>query len=63
MKTKFLKERFSENDNSAQEFKTSLSAYLEEALLTSNWEAMSEYALYLQGAKQALEEVVNILNQ
>ena len=59
----FLTTRFSENDNSAKEFKQSLIEYLFWVLEKNGWEAMSEHQLYLSGAKKMLMEIIEELNK
>lgn len=58
----FLKTRFSENDNSAGEFKQSLIEYLFDVLEKGNFEAMSDHQLYLDGAKKMLTEIIEELS-
>jgi len=60
----FLRENFSENDNSVSEYKDSLIEYLKNVLNNhpSDWSAMSDYTLYLQGAEQMLKEVIREIN-
>jgi hypothetical protein len=59
---KFIKNTFSENDNSAKEYKEGLNIFLKEILDNhpSDWSAMLDYTLYLQGAEQMLKEIINL---
>jgi len=59
----FLKERFILSDNSAMEYNSSLLIYLDGVMKNTRFEAMSEHQLYLQGAKQMLEEIINLLEK
>jgi len=41
-----------------EDFRKEFIEYLEQILANNRWEAMSDHALYLQGAKKAIEEIV-----
>jgi hypothetical protein len=41
-----------------EDFRKEFVDYLEQILANSRWDAMSDHALYLQGAKKAIEEIV-----
>jgi uncharacterized membrane protein len=45
------------------DFRKEFVEYLEQILSTKRWDAMSDYTLYLQGAKKALEEIVAEIKQ
>lgn len=59
----FLYNAFSENDNSAKEYKQSLIEYLLNELQKGKWEAMSDHQLYLDGAKDMLTEIIEEINK
>lgn len=42
-----------------ESFREEFVTYLEEIIRNSRWDAMSDYTLYLQGAKKAIEEVIS----
>lgn len=59
---KILKKFYLENDNSAEEYKVSLANYIQDTLDKNTWGAMSDYALYLSGAKDILTDLLEVLN-
>lgn len=52
----FLKDVYSGTDG--DDFRKDFVDYLETILINRSWDAMSEYKLYLQGAKKAIEEII-----
>jgi len=58
----FLKDIFMENDNSAVEYSDSLKDYLTKILETGRFEAMSGHNIYLQGAQQVIEELIQLIS-
>ena len=60
----FLRDKFVElNDNSAREYNQSIINYLFTVLEGSDWHAMSDYQLFLNGGKKMLEEIIEELNE
>jgi hypothetical protein len=57
----FLTEVYNGSDR--DDFQKDFVEYLKEILKTRRWEAMSEHTLFLQGAKTAIEEIVEELYQ
>ena len=59
MQREFLQTGYigSDGDNCRKEFVE----YLEQVLINRRWDAMSDHALYLQGAKRAIEEIIWII--
>lgn len=57
----FLKERYIGSDG--EDFIREFIEYLGKVLTSTRWEAMSDYTLYLQGAKQAIEEIIEELKE
>ena len=55
----FIKKTYCGSDG--ENFKSDFVEYLKSILKEENWYAMSEYKLFLQGAKKALEEIVQEL--
>lgn len=58
---KFLKNPYLGADG--EDFKKEFTEYLEDIIKSNRWEAMSDYTLFLQGAKQALNEVIEELKK
>lgn len=56
----FLKEKYLGSDG--DDFILEFIEYLKKILTTTRWEAMSDYTFYLQGAKKAIEEVIEEMN-
>ena len=52
----FLKAPYMGADNEL--FREEFVLYLEQVLKNNLWDAMSDYILYLQGAKKAIEEII-----
>jgi|WetSurMetagenome_2_1015567.scaffolds.fasta_scaffold774747_1 hypothetical protein len=55
----FLKDIYMGADGN--ELASGLVAYLQDVLANRRWESMSDHSLYLQGAKQMLEEIIDEL--
>lgn len=62
--TRFLLPHFSENDNSSDEYRESLKQYLKSIKKNYIWKATStEWILYLDGAKQMLKEIIELVGK
>jgi uncharacterized membrane protein len=57
----FLKNIY--NGSDGYDFQKDFVEYLENIIKTERWEAMSDHTLFLQGGKQAIEEIINELKQ
>ena len=57
----FLKQGYYGSDN--RDFQKDFVAYLKEVIESTRWESMNEGQLFLQGGKQALEEIIEELKQ
>jgi hypothetical protein len=57
----FVKECYNGSDSSG--FQDDFVAYLENTIATTRWDAMSEHSLFLQGAKKAIEEIIQELKR
>ncbi len=54
---------FMDNTNSAEDYKESLAEYLEELIKNRGWSSMNESGLYLEGVKNTLQAIVDILRK
>jgi hypothetical protein len=61
MERTFLKHHYYGTDG--PEFSEEFLKYLEQVLEERRWDAMSDHVLYLQGAKKAIEEIIEELKQ
>ena len=52
----FLKEKYLGADG--EMFKAEFAEYLKAVVGSGRWDAMSDHALFLQGGKQAIEEII-----
>ncbi len=57
----FLQDVYMGSDR--DDFQKDFVEYLREIIRMRRWEAMSEHTLFLQGGKQALEEIIEELQQ
>ena len=53
----FLKKVFTGSDG--EDFRSDFIDYLHDVLDSNNWSAMSDYQLFLDGASQAIIEIIN----
>lgn len=53
----FLKTPYIGTDG--DEFRAEFVEYLEKIISENRWDAMSDYSLYLGGARKAIEEIIN----
>ena len=56
MEKEFLKTPYYGADG--EDFREEFISYLDQIIATRRWDAMSDHALYLQGAKRAIEEII-----